>query len=321
MDEARKALPTPRASINRHCRCVMNGLNSTQAVPRSESKTCTKCLAVKSPTEFHIGKEYPDGRKATCKVCMQAQRRAKYQSQRELEVEKRRMRKTNPEWQALLPQRRREAEERLAKRIEEAGLRDRCCSRCASILPATAEYFSRSNCGSLGLASWCKDCARIWHAKTAAQNPEKLRENARDYYDRNSIAILERSRMRRREDPAYALRMRVSCGVRQSLRRTRLDTSWIALLGYSALELKDHLQSLFTEGMNWERFLQGEIEIDHVIPVSFFNPSSPDSLEFLMCWNLKNLQPLWRADNRRKSDTLPANFRDLWNELYYEAVN
>lgn len=39
-----------------------------------------------------------------------------------------------------------------------------------------------------------------------------------------------------------------------------------------------------------------------------------------MCWNLKNLQPLWREDNRRKSDTMPANFTELWNELYQEAV-
>jgi hypothetical protein len=92
------------------------------------------------------------------------------------------------------------------------------------------------------------------------------------------------------------------------------------LLPYSASDLKDHLETLFTDGMTWSRLMQGEIEIDHVIPVSFFRPASHDSLEFKMCWSLRNLQPLWREDNRAKKDFLPDNFTELWNALYEEAI-
>lgn len=43
----------------------------------------------------------------------------------------------------------------------------------------------------------------------------------------------------------------------------------VDLLGYSSLDLKNHLQSLFTEGMAWDNY--GEWHIDHIIRVCEFN--------------------------------------------------
>lgn len=301
----------------------MTASNSTQHPLAGELKFCTKCKVGKPRSEYHIGKEYPDGRKATCKVCMQAQRRAKYHSQREHETAKRRARKATPEWQKAEEVRRVAARERLEQRIAEAGETEKICRGCLDFLPATADYFSRSKTGSLGLSSRCKSCQKIWHAKnprSTYEDRETARERAKQNYHRNAAKISERLKHRRRTDPAFALRMRVSTGVRQSLRKTKLGTSWMNLLPYSPVELKAHLERLFTEGMSWDRVLNGEIEIDHIIPVSFFNPSTPECLEFDMCWSLKNLQPLWREDNRMKSNNLPANFTELWNDLYEEAV-
>jgi len=42
----------------------------------------------------------------------------------------------------------------------------------------------------------------------------------------------------------------------------------IDLLGYSALELKNHISSLFTESMSWNNY--GEWHIDHIIPYPNF---------------------------------------------------
>jgi len=61
----------------------------------------------------------------------------------------------------------------------------------------------------------------------------------------------------------------------------------IEMLGYSADDLKEHLTSLFTPGMSWEN--HGEWHIDHVRPVSSFDPSTPVNE---VC-ALSNLQPLW----------------------------
>lgn len=285
----------------------------------SDTKICRKCELTKSFSEYPIGKEYPDGRKATCKACMRIQRLAKYHSQRDEEIEKRRNRKATEEWQASKPERDAAAKERLKSRIEEAMPEDRCCTSCASILPATTAYFNRAPTGSFGLTASCVDCIRLAYARRAENNREKIREAARASYARNSERKLAQQKTKRLTDPAFAIHMRVSSSVRQSLSKTRLGTSWIKLLGFSAAELRASLEAQFTEGMTWGRFLAGEIEIDHIIPVSFFRPRAPESLEFRMCWNLKNLQPLWRLDNRLKRDTLPANFTELWNELYYEA--
>jgi hypothetical protein len=57
-------------------------------------------------------------------------------------------------------------------------------------------------------------------------------------------------------------------------------------------------KSLFSEGMTWVKFFQGEIEIDHKRPVASFVFSSPRDEQFKQCWALSNLRPLWKRDNR-----------------------
>lgn len=298
----------------------MTKSNSTHQHLAGELKFCTKCKIGKPRSEYHIGKEYPDGHKATCKVCMQAQRRAKYHSQREYETAKRRARKATPEWQKANAERKPALLARQAERIAAAGKTEKICTTCLTFFPANSAYFYVSKTGALGLSSVCVDCTRQAYAGRAAQDREKIRDAAKAYYDKNRGQINAKARARLKTDPAYNLRKRVSAGVRQSLCKTKLGTSWMNLLPYSPIELKSHLESLFTEEMSWSRLLAGEIEIDHVIPVSFFNPATPYSLEFRMCWSLKNLQPLWREDNRMKRDNLPANFTELWNKLYEEAI-
>lgn len=195
------------------------------------------------------------------------------------------------------------------------------CTRCSVEKPCTRDYFSLSKTGRLGFASACKNCQREIYSVSAKSDPEKFRDYARKSYCKNSGKIKERVRKKKHTDKSYALRLRVSSLVRQSLGKGRLGQSWMKLLEFSPGELHARLESLFTEGMSWESFYNGEIEIDHVIPVSFFRPSDPDSLEFRMCWSLNNLQPLWRGENRAKGDRLPNNFPEVWNQLYLEATS
>lgn len=298
----------------------MTAKNSTHQPLAGELKFCTKCKIGKPRSEYHVGKEYPDGHKATCKVCMQAQRRAKYHSQRDHETAKRRARKATPEWQAANAERQPAVAARQAQRIAAAGNTEKICTDCLGLYPANSAYFYRSQTGALGLSSVCVQCTQAAYRLRAEKDREKIREYARESYNRNRETINLKAKRRLSEDTAYNLRKRISSGVRQSLRKTKLGTSWMNLLPYSPLELKEHLESLFTEGMSWSRLLKGEIEIDHVIPISFFNPPDAQCLEFRMCWSLRNLQPLWREDNRVKSDSLPTNFTQLWNELYEEAT-
>ena len=61
----------------------------------------------------------------------------------------------------------------------------------------------------------------------------------------------------------------------------------VDLLGYSAIELHNHIISLFTEGMSWDN--HGEWHIDHIKRVSDFIKDTHPSIVNA----LSNLRPLW----------------------------
>ena len=72
-------------------------------------------------------------------------------------------------------------------------------------------------------------------------------------------------------------------------------------MGCSTIEFKLHLENNFKDGMSWDNY--GEWEIDHIIPLSSFNLK--DRNEFLKAAHYTNMQPLWKAENRSKSNRLP----------------
>ena len=73
-----------------------------------------------------------------------------------------------------------------------------------------------------------------------------------------------------------------------------------SLVDFTRDELKEHLESQFTDGMSWDNM--SEWHIDHIRPVSSFNYDSTEHPDFKKCWALNNLQPLWAEDNLRKND-------------------
>lgn len=91
-----------------------------------------------------------------------------------------------------------------------------------------------------------------------------------------------------------------SRNIASCLRKGKKRTKWTEMVGYSLQELKAHLESQFKVGMSWENYGRYGWHIDHIKPISFFNFSSPNDKEFLECWGLKNLQPLWAIENLQK---------------------
>ena len=69
-------------------------------------------------------------------------------------------------------------------------------------------------------------------------------------------------------------------------------------LGYSIADLRRHLERQFTRGMNWSRFMAGEIHIDQIRPLATFDHSDPE--EARAAWALTNLRPLWALDNMKR---------------------
>lgn len=69
------------------------------------------------------------------------------------------------------------------------------------------------------------------------------------------------------------------------------------LLGYTSLDLKTHIESLFKSGMSWENYGHKTWHIDHIRPISSFPPDA--SIREINA--LSNLQPLWAKENLRKN--------------------
>ena len=69
-------------------------------------------------------------------------------------------------------------------------------------------------------------------------------------------------------------------------------------MGVDSNQLVAHIESQFIDGMNWENFNQ--IQIDHVRPINSFDLFDKEQQK--VCFNYRNLQPLWAKDNRDKWD-------------------
>lgn len=141
--------------------------------------------------------------------------------------------------------------------------------------------------------------------KWREENKEKVREYKRRYHH-------SKKAKERRRQPDNVLRESVSNLVRYALRQVadgKKTKSTFDALPYSPQDLKEHLESLFEEGMSWENY--GEWHIDHIIPQSALPYSSLDDENFQKCWALDNLQPLWASDNISKS-SLYEGIRYSW---------
>lgn len=88
------------------------------------------------------------------------------------------------------------------------------------------------------------------------------------------------------------LRSRLS----HSLKRNSKIKHTLEYIGCTLEELKNHLESRFIDGMNWDNY--GKWHIDHIHPCASFDLSNPE--EQYKCFHFSNLQPLWEKDNLKK---------------------
>ena len=110
-----------------------------------------------------------------------------------------------------------------------------------------------------------------------------------------------------RLDPKYRLNKNMRKRIRESLKVINNGKSWQSLVDYTASKLRKHLEAQFQTGMTWENY--GEWHVDHIIPISAFNFTKPEDIDFKRCWALSNLQPMWADKNMAKSDRLESHFQ------------
>jgi len=122
-------------------------------------------------------------------------------------------------------------------------------------------------------------------------NTEKIKKTKRDY-----------ERNRKASDPLYKLISNFRTAIYQVLKESNVEKNkhYFDILQYTPESLINHLESQFEENMNWENY--GEWHVDHKLPITSFNIQEMGDEEFMRCWSLDNLQPMWGTDNIRKSN-------------------
>ena len=124
----------------------------------------------------------------------------------------------------------------------------------------------------------------------AVREPDKIQECRRKYYQANAAKVKADVARWQKAHPHIVAWRRV-LGNTLSKLGLRKEGHTVDLLGYSAEDLRKHLEKIWTPTMSWDNY--GEWHIDHIRPVNSFNPATPPSVVNA----LSNLRPLW-ATNR-----------------------
>lgn len=144
--------------------------------------------------------------------------------------------------------------------------------------------------------------AKIKHSERGKKNRQQIKLNPILHE-----AEKRKKRIKLQENPKLKLSNWIALGMRNSLKGNKRNRSWRNYVNYTVEELKKHLEKQFKEGMTWDN--HGQWHIDHKIPISAFNFTKPEHLDFKKCWALKNLQPMWAFKNISKSNKLNKSFQ------------
>lgn len=146
------------------------------------------------------------------------------------------------------------------------------------------------------------------HKKWLSENKDKWNEYIKEYREKNKDKIREIKRnyekTRKANDPLYKLVANFRTAIYTVLKENNMNKygHYFEILQYSPEELATRLENQFSEGMTWENY--GEWHVDHITPITAFNFQEIGDNEFMRCWSLENLQPMWADENIRKSNKI-----------------
>lgn len=255
------------------------------------TKTCTTCDETKTLSEFykHAGGKY--GVESTCKPCCRAR---------------------SKQWRADNPERLAETKAAYMA-VNREKLRE----------SERTKYWENPELERAKRKKYYHDNIDVERTKSreAARRRTDQKERRKAYYDKNREEILQKKADERLSNPekhrAYARKamkkkLATPQGRMESAMRNYVCKSLktgakggrrtFSLLGYTSTDLQEHLEAQFTQGMTWENYGRGhgKWNIDHILPVSSFRYETPEDQDFIACWTLSNLRPMWAIDNIKK---------------------
>ena len=213
------------------------------------------------------------------------------------------------------------------------------CTKCCVEYPETPEFFNiRSDSGKL--RNECKKCQSKYLNKYRKENCNKCKKKAMEWHIKNKSRVkayqkqwrksnvdhlnnekrkwlklnpkkrkesVKKYDKKRRSTPFGILNQSMSHSIYLALRKNKNGRKWESLVDFTLNQLKSNLEKQFTDGMSWDNY--GDWHVDHKIPVSAFNFTEPEHIDFKRCWALENLQPMWANENIKKGASLEKPFQ------------
>ena len=130
------------------------------------------------------------------------------------------------------------------------------------------------------------------------KNPEKVKKHWKTLKQEKCRQRWHKEKIYR--DPQFHLDKIIGTAIYIALKGKKAERNWESLVGYTIEDLMKHFESKFESWMTWDNY--GEWVIDHIKPKSLFKYKTAEDPEFKKCWALKNLQPLEKITNIKKSN-------------------
>jgi len=198
------------------------------------------------------------------------------------------------------------------------------CTKCGEIKPLDMFYArKRSSDGKTPMCKACyTDARRDYYkrnsAKVLAINSKSYQKNKYDWReamsrwkDENRDKVLNYKRKhntKRRSTLLGRVRDSITSGIRRVIRGRKADKTF-NLLPYTPEEVISHLMKTLPKGYTVDDFMTGKLHIDHIVPVSAFNITDENCIDFQRCWELKNLRFLPAQENLQKWNKLDKPFQ------------
>jgi hypothetical protein len=210
------------------------------------------------------------------------------------------------------------------------------CNKCG--LKKNLNEFGKRKDRPIGYTSKCLKCRNEQYKEYYKNNHQKELDRGHKYKSKNYESVLKKNKKWRENNPEYQsnysqnnkekinirkrkydkkkraidplYKLRKNCRTRLieflKTKNIRKNSKTFDIIGCSPINLKEHIEKQFTEGMSWDNYGFYGWHIDHRIPLD----SGKSEGEIYKLCHFTNLQPMWWKENLKKGKKLSALILD-----------
>ena len=152
-----------------------------------------------------------------------------------------------------------------------------------------------------------KESNRKWKK----ENPEKAKESTRRWKKSDPERLSKQNKKdmktfheKNRNNPIYKMHQNMRSRMSGALKGREKSASTMVIIGCTVEELFEHLESCasWDPWMTRENYGKNGWDVDHIISISRWDEPCP--LQFALCWDKSNLQPMEHIANIKKGSKI-----------------